>query len=65
MLRRGTRPHLIRLDPLMPRMDGWTLYRENNKGMPLARIPMIVRALLDREGDDDPVRDETGSSRAL
>jgi two-component system, chemotaxis family, chemotaxis protein CheY len=38
----GPLPHVILLDMMMPRMDGWTFCRERAKDTALTGIPVIV-----------------------
>jgi CheY-like chemotaxis protein len=54
-LRHGPRPDLIVLDLLMPSVDGWRVFRQQQRDPCLARIPVVVvsaadAALLPRPG---------------
>lgn len=45
----GPRPHLILLDMMMPRMDGWTFVDHHNRNPAIAAIPVVVLSALPRD----------------
>ena len=45
----GPRPHLILLDMMMPRMDGWTFVDNQNRNPAIAAIPVVVLSALPRD----------------
>jgi CheY-like chemotaxis protein len=48
-LRRGARPHVILLDMMMPRMDGWEFCRQRALDPVLGEIPVVVLSAVPRE----------------
>jgi CheY-like chemotaxis protein len=45
----GPRPHVILLDMMMPRMDGWEFCRERARDAALTDIPVIVLSAAPRD----------------
>lgn len=45
----GPRPHLILLDMMMPRMDGWTFVDHQHRNPAIAAIPVVVLSALPRD----------------
>jgi CheY-like chemotaxis protein len=45
----GPHPHVIVLDMMMPRMDGWEFCREQRRDPRLAHIPVVVLSAAPRE----------------
>jgi two-component system, chemotaxis family, chemotaxis protein CheY len=45
----GMRPHVILLDMMMPRMDGWEFCRQRALDPSLRKIPLVVLSAAPRE----------------
>jgi two-component system, chemotaxis family, chemotaxis protein CheY len=48
LLRSGLQPHIILLDMMMPRMDGWTFVDHQTKTPAIAAIPVVVLSAAPR-----------------
>ena len=48
-LRHGARPHVILLDMMMPRMDGWEFCRQRALDPAIEDIPVVVLSAVPRE----------------
>lgn len=48
-LRRGVRPHVILLDMMMPRMDGWEFCRRRALDPAIDGIPVVVLSAVPRD----------------